>query len=74
MRTSRSAKLGSSASSESVLASSLALTMSISLMEPRSRALALNNSWVPVRTVRSASCRSTMASPSSISRSSVVAQ
>ena len=74
MRTSRSARLGSSAMSESVFASSLAFTTSMSLMEPRSRARALNSSSSPVRTVRSPSCRSTIASPSSISRSSVVAQ
>ncbi len=54
--------------------SSRAVIKSITLTEPCSRARALKSSFSPARTIRSVSCRWTMARPSRISASSVVAQ
>jgi hypothetical protein len=72
--TSPSRTLGSSAMKQSFFASSRALTRSINLTRPSPLARALNSSSSPARTVRLDSWRCTIASPSAISVSSMLAQ
>jgi hypothetical protein len=70
----REAQTGKRATYESLLASSLAVMMSMILTEPDSRARALKSSSSPAFTVRDESWRWTISRPSWISASSVVAQ